>query len=88
MILHPIRRNAADIRDAGGVTEVIVLVAMMGDVGVGIVLQAHRFAERMMMMGRNGDDQHPHADHRHYPCYISASFHHAAKISFFKEISK
>jgi hypothetical protein len=70
------------------VTEVIVLVAMMGDVGVGIVLQTHRFAERMMMMGRNGDDQHPHADHRHYPCYISASFHHAAKISFFKEISK
>jgi hypothetical protein len=61
MILHAVRRDAADIRDAGSMTKVIVLVAMMGDIAVGVMLQADRLAERMMMMGHDSHDQHPHA---------------------------
>jgi hypothetical protein len=42
-------------------TKVIVLVAMMGDIAVGVMLQADRLAERMVMMGHDSHDQHPHA---------------------------
>jgi hypothetical protein len=81
MILHAVRRDAADVRDAGGVTKVIVLVAMMGRVGVRIVLQAHRFAERVMMMGHDSHDQHPHAGQQQQSCYVSTPSHLDAKVS-------
>jgi hypothetical protein len=88
MFLHTVRRNRTDVRDAGGVTKVIVLVAMVGDILIGILLHAHRFTERVMMMGHDGHDQHPHAGQQQECCYVPMPFHQGANISISKGIAK